>query len=241
MMGAVLSPLPEDFIQTREAARALACYVLGPARKAFDGHIGLQPAGEGFGTPPLEAGRRLLVRGDRIVLEGIRDEPITTLRDAARLAGVSLSVDPGVGRDLPPFEPDVDLAVHEGASFALGAWYAFGDGMLEDARRELTAGWGGSSSERTLWPEHFDLAFHWGLDGERRINVGASPGDTFRADPYLYVGPWNTEVISHERIWNAPFGATLSYGDLLRSREPSAAMHEMLTSVLEHLSKLGQI
>lgn len=241
MMGAVIAPLPDGFIQTREAARALACYVLGPARKAFDGHIGLQPSGGGFGTPPLDGGRRVLVLGDRLVLEGERDEPITTLRAAARLAGVALSVDPGVGRDLPPLEPDVNLAVNEDASFGLGAWFSFAETLLEQTRQDLTAGHGGTASERTLWPEHFDLAFHWGPDDHRRLNIGASPGDAFHADPYLYIGPWNTQLISDERIWNTPFGAVLPYGDLLRSRDPSSAFDQMLAAVFDHLSKLGEI
>jgi hypothetical protein len=55
-----------------------------------------------------------------------------------------------------------------------------------------------------LWPEHFDVAVTVGA-----VDYGCSPGDTYLADPYLYVGP-------HERpapddFWNQPFGAARTH------------------------------
>src|SRR5687768_15375389 len=108
--GRSLAPLPPSFAPTRESLRALACYVISPFRKARTGRIGLRPTGDGFGTPILEDPPHLSVQGARLVLDS-HAHRITTLRAAAEAAGVDLSPDPGVGHDLPPFEPDADLAV----------------------------------------------------------------------------------------------------------------------------------
>jgi hypothetical protein len=113
---------PPNFGATREALHALACYAVSPARRARTGRIGLRPIGEGFGTPPFDDGTRIVVRGDRLGVEPGRDVAITTVRAAAEFLGVTLSPDPGVGRDPPPFAPDVDLAVDAHASGRLGAW-----------------------------------------------------------------------------------------------------------------------
>lgn len=72
-----------------------------------------------------------------------------------------------------------------------------------------------------LWPEHFDA----GCDvaaGASRVNLGASPGDATRADPYLYVGPWGSERPDDGAYWNAPFGAVLDHAELLRADDPHA-------------------
>jgi hypothetical protein len=50
-----------------------------------------------------------------------------------------------------------------------------------------------------LWPEHFDLAVT--VD---EMNLGVSPGDSWSAEPYAYVGPWEPR---RGDFWNAPFGA----------------------------------
>ena len=127
----MLEPLPPRFGLTRAGLRALACYVVAPARKAATGRIGLRPTGDGFGTPPFDDGTRIVVRGDELVREPGAGARITTLRAAAEFLVVELSPDPGVGHDLPPFEPDAQLDVDATASLALGAWYAFGQQMLD--------------------------------------------------------------------------------------------------------------
>jgi hypothetical protein len=86
-------------------------------------------------------------------------------------------------------------------------------------RSELN-GSGRECSEVQLWPEHFDL----GCNTEG-VNFGASPGDAYYAEPYLYVGPWNTDGLPDGEFWNAPFGAVLGYKDLLAADDqPSAAL-----------------
>ena len=75
--------------------------------------------------------------------------------------------------------------------------FAAGQGALAAFRPDLGP---------VLWPEHFDVAIT--ADG---VNYGVSPGDSFHASPYAYVGPH--EPRSGE-FWNAPFGAARPIADL---------------------------
>jgi len=220
----VLPPLPPSFSATREAARALACFVLAPARLTGDGHIGLRATGDGFGTPTFgERSRRVVIRRNHLVVEErgsvVTRAPITTLRAAAQVAGVELAADPAVGKDTPPFRPDEPLDVDGDAVDVLAEWYALTDMALVDVREDLVRR--GTASAINLWPEHFDLAFDWGPDAERRVNLGGSPGDATSDEPYLYVGPWGFAG-SPDEFWNAPFGATLPYAALVGVADPTA-------------------
>jgi len=221
-----LGALPPTYVDTREALRALACYVLSPARKAVDGRIGLRATGDGVGTPLFgEHARRVVVRGNQLVVEEggrvVDRQLITTVRAAGDLAGVEPVADPGVGKDLPPFAPDEPLAVDPDATDALGRWYALVDMALVDIREQVSRR--GTASEPNLWPEHFDLAFDWGPDANRRVNFGGSPGDSTSANPYLYVGPWDNDSYACDRYWNAPFGAVMPYSDVALAADPRAA------------------
>jgi hypothetical protein len=211
-----LKPLPDGYVETREALRRLAVYVLSPARKAVTGRIGLQPTDGGFGTPLFGEGEQLRVkRGELIRHKGAsaQSAPITSLSEAATFAGLTLSDDPGVGHDIPDLgDPDAPLPVSPPAALALGEFYRFAGSLLEDLRAELNAA-GQECSTVQLWPEHFDLGC--GVEG---INFGCSPGDGYSPEPYVYVGPWNSEGLEGS-FWNAPFGATLSYKELLDSED----------------------
>ncbi len=55
----------------------------------------------------------------------------------------------------------------------------------------------------------------------RRVNVGFSPGDTFSAEPILYVGPHDAGSLA-DPFWNAPFGAYVTYEEL---RGPAGPGH----------------
>jgi hypothetical protein len=172
------------------------------------GHIGLRAVGEGFGTPPFEDGTRIVVREDMLVREPGDWIQITTTRAAAEFLGIELSVDPGVGRDLPPYSPDAELRVDKNASLVLGRWYALGAGFLAELETVLEPG--DSMSEPQLWPEHFDLAISVILENQVKVNLGFSPGDRFSAEPYMYIGPQDLGGVSGQ-YWNAPFGAYLPY------------------------------
>jgi len=65
---------------------------------------------------------------------------------------------------------------------------------------------GDEPSGSTLWPEHADVAIR-----AADINYGASPGDEYVAEPYLYVGPPAPPTHSPDGFWNAPFGAYLTW------------------------------
>ncbi len=227
----VLPPLPATFAAARESLRAVACYVVAPARKARTGRIGLRPVGGGFGTPPFDDGSRLVIRGDTIAWMPGASAALSTIRNAARFVGVELSDDPGVGQDLPPFAPDADLAVDGDASLALGSWYAFGDQVIERVGAGFLAG---TISQAQLWPEHFDLAVTVELATGATVNVGFSPGDTFNAEPYAYIGPHDTDGLSGE-YWNAPFGAFLPYARLAGAGEPVGSARAFITEGLDRL------
>jgi hypothetical protein len=217
------TPPPPTFAATREALRALACYAISPARKARTGRIGLQPTGSGIATQPFDDGTRIAVHGDRLRVEPDRDAPITTLRAAAKLLGIALSPDPGVGHDLPPFTPDERLAVDAEASLWLGAWYAVGSRLLDRLAGRLDEG---SVTEAQLWPEHFDLAVTADVDGAA-VNIGFSPGDSHSPEPYVYVGPHDRARLTG-RDWNAPFGASLAHAQLRASDDPDGTIERFI-------------
>jgi hypothetical protein len=228
-----LAPLPEDFVPTRESLRTLACFVLSPAYKTETGRIGLRPVGQGFGTRPLGSGSRLVVQGADLAFDPGRTSPITTLRAAAAFAGITLSADPGVGHDLPPFEPDATLPVDRDASLAIGAWYGLGQQTLEMLRSQLGDG---NVTEAQLWPEHFDFAVTATVGDGVKVNVGFSPGDGFHAQPYVYVGPFLTDGLAGD-YWNAPFGAVLPYADVAAIDDEGAAA---LAFIAEGLALLAE-
>jgi hypothetical protein len=208
-----LEPLPAGFAESRGAFHRLAAHVLAPARKAVTGRIGLRATAGAFGTPVFGDGERLRVEGASLVRERAGDAAsvgITSLGAAAAFAGVTLSADPGIGSDPPPLgDPDAPLAVSAAAGEALGVWFRFSASVLEELRRDLN-GEGRACSEVQLWPEHFDLGCN--IDG---VNFGCSPGDRSVAEPYVYVGPWNTDGFPDGGFWNASFGAVLPYTGLV--------------------------
>jgi hypothetical protein len=226
-----LAPLPARLHETREALRAVACYVVAPARKARDQHIGLVPVAGGFGTPSLDDGAALVVQGDRLRwLPGDGIE-LTTLRAAAEFAEVEPSSDPGVGRDLPPLRLDDPLLIDVAASTALGAWWSLGAAVLEAVGHDAQGFIVGAAQ---LWPEHFDLAAVATLDGGAKVNLGFSPGDSYHADPYVYVGPHDMSGLTGE-FWNAPFGAVLGYDEVRAAADPASRAVQLLRTGLQHV------
>ena len=225
-MTTALEPLPEGYADTRDALHRLASYVLAPARKTVTGRIGLRAIAGGFGTPPFGDGEQLRVEGTSLIRQrggGTAAIDITSLASAAAFAGVTLSGDPGIGDDPPSLgDPDAPLAVQGAAAEALGAWFGFSDAVLYEFREGLAAA-GRSCSEVQLWPEHFDLGAS--IEG---VNFGSSPGDGYLAEPYVYVGPWDTEGLPDGDFWNAPFGAVLPYKELLGASDQHGAALDFL-------------
>ena len=218
--------LPEGYTETRDALHRLAAHVLAPARKAVTGRIGLQPTAGGFGTPVFGADEQLRVEGASLVRQRdgrVSSTGITSLAAAAAFAGVALSDNPGIGSDPPPLgDPDAPLPVSPAAAHALGTWFGFSAAVLEEFRRELEAS-GRACSEVQLWPEHFDLGCS--IEG---VNFGSSPGDSHVGEPYVYVGPWNTDGLPDGDFWNASFGAVLPYRELAAAPDARDAARSFL-------------
>jgi hypothetical protein len=229
--------LPPSFPVTRESLRAVACYAVSPARKAETGRIGLRSWERGFATPPFSQGTRITVEGDILTRRDGRSHSLRTVAEAAAFLEVVPSPDPGVGRDLPPFTPDAPLAIDVEASHALGAWYAFGQLLLEELARRSPPG---VVTEPQLWPEHFDLAavvtMGPGSGGARVVNVGCSPGDAYLDEPYLYVGPHDRSKLDGP-FWNTPFGAALPRSGLGTSSEAERLGIEFLSRGLELVAR----
>ena len=185
--------------------------MLATARHRAVGRIGLAAAPGGFATPAFD-GRVVRVDGTDLVVDdptGERRVPLTTLRAAGELAGVTPGMPPDVYRPVTPLVLDAPLEVEPDAAAVLAAWLAVGDGALERFAGELGRAQGEQPSDRTLWPEHFDLAISLS-----EVNFGVSPGDEAITEPYAYVGPWARPLPGDAGFWNEPFGAAVRRRDI---------------------------
>lgn len=214
-----LGPLPGDFAATRRSLQALAEHVLAPARHAANAKIGLRFTYHGFGTPFFADDRQLRME-DGDLVDGEQRQPVSTLRLAARFAGVPPTYDTGVYTPTTSPDGDEPLTVNPAAARTLGTWFGFCASVLEQVRDEATDLDGPSRVQ--LWPEHFDMAVDLGPDGAR-ANYGGSPGDDDHPEPYLYVGPWERRSGA---FWNEPFGASLSYAELVAGADPLAFLRQ---------------
>ena len=216
----------EAFVRTRATWHVLAEHVLAKARWASDGHIGLRASAGGIATPPFGNGARVRLVGAMVMREVdgsvVGGGAITTVRAAADLVGVDAGAPRDVYAPTTTFDLDEPRFVDPAAAAVLGAWFAFGDAVL--------AQWRGAADDAApslvqLWPEHFDLACDLGDEAAgTRANYGASPGDATIAEPYLYVGPWDTTRIdAGDGFWNQPWGAALPYAQVVAAPDPSAA------------------
>ena len=218
-----LAPLPATFAQTRHALHALAEHVLAPVRHAATGKIGLRFTYHGFGTPFFGADRQVrvedgvLVDGDR---RGDRRGELTTLRAACAFLASPAGAPVGVYTPSTACDLDAPLAVDVEAAVALGRWFGFTMSLIEQVRAEADRD--EDPTRPQLWPEHFDLAVASGRPGAR-ANYGGSPGDDTHGEPYLYVGPFEPRT---GPFWNEPFGASLSYHDILAGADPLDFLHQ---------------
>ena len=208
-----LAPLPPCFLETRAALHALAEHVLVPIRHAVTGKIGLRFTYHGFGTPFFGRDRQVRVENGAL-LDGDRHHHPTTLRAALDFFGTAGAARAGSYAPSTALDLDTPLAVDADAAIALGHWYGFTTSLVEQLRAEAEPD--DNPTRPQLWPEHFDLAIASGRRGAR-ANFGGSPGDESHPEPYLYVGPFEPRTGS---FWNAPFGASLRYADILAGADP---------------------
>jgi hypothetical protein len=221
-MAPDLPPLPAGFVRTREGLHALAEHVLAPLRHRVEGRIGLRPVDGGIG-PPLPDGRHVAVVG-RVLHDGDRSAPVTTLGEAARFLDAAVGAPAGVYEPVTDADPHRPLGVEGPPAELLGRWFAWGDELLAGIADRAA---GDDPTEIQLWPEHFDLALSAGPPGAR-ANVGLSPGDADHAEPYLYVGPWEPRPGD---IWNEAWGASLAYEEIRQGADPESFVLEALQAL----------
>lgn len=221
-----LVELSPAFPATRAALQRVAVHVLARARHQATGRFGLRATPGGFGTPAfgwdvevLRVAGPLLVRERGKVTSTARIDG-STLAALAEFAGVDLGADFSAGHETPPLgDVDAPLEVDAGGAAALAAWYEFAWRVLDDVGAGL--GDDASPSVIQLWPEHFDAGVDVGVSERIRVNLGASPGDGWHPDPYLYVGPWDDRRPGDDGYWNAPFGAALRYAEVRAGADPA--------------------
>jgi hypothetical protein len=222
-----LPEVPPGLVETRLSLHRVAEHVMKPAREAVNGKFGLRYTLRGFGTPFFGDDVQLRVEGVELLRDspgGERRAALTSLGEAAALAGVTLAVDDG------------PLAVDPAGSAFLGDWYGFAASALEELRAQASAGL--DPSHVQLWPEHFDIAIEVGsADAGTRAAYGLSPGDELHDEPYVYVAPWEPDRAQGE-LWNAETfrGAELSHAQLLSADDQRTFVVAWLRERLEGLS-----
>ena len=239
-----LPPLPAGYEHTRDALQRVATHVLARARHRHAGRFGPRATPGGFGTPSFGPDHEVLrISGATLVRERTGDAASTTtldlrtagLGEGAAFAGVDLAAPFEAGHDTPPVgDPDASLGVDPLAAVVVAEWFALAWRVLDVVTRDL--GPSASPTVIQIWPEHCDAAIDVAVGPELRVNLGASPGDGFHAEPYLYVGPWASDRPGDPDYWNAPFGAVLGHGLLRATADPVEAA---VAFVARGLSLLG--
>jgi len=222
---------------TRDALHRIGTHVLARARHDATGRFGLRATPGGFGTPAFgDAAEVLRVSGDGLVRERhghASTIPLhgATLADLAAFAGVDLSTPFEAGEDTPELgDPHALISVDAAEVARLADWWDLGWRVLDTV---VAAGRDAMAIQ--LWPEHFDAGTSVAVGENDRCNLGASPGDGFSDEPYLYVGP-NTSIRPGDAgYWNAPFGAVLSRSDVAGASDAFSCGVEFLRRGLELL------
>ncbi|MEY2448518.1 MAG: hypothetical protein QOH79_1994 [Acidimicrobiaceae bacterium] len=226
--------------ETRDALQRVATHVLARARFAATGRFGLRATPGGFGTPAFGDGVEVLRVAGAVLVREREGRASTTPLDGATLAGlaafagVDLTAPFDAGKDAPALgDPDAPLPIDADAAAALADWWHLGwrviDAVMADAADAMAM---------QLWPEHFDAGSSVAVGpGENdRCNLGASPGDAYSEEPYLYLGPWTDARPGDASYWNAPFGAVLRRSELAARADRYAAGVTFLRRGLELLS-----
>ena len=227
-----LDSLPTSFVTTRVALHQIAFFAVSPARYKAMGRMGLTATPGGYGTPEFD-GRVLRVEGALLVDEQdgkVATQTITTIRAASEFFGNGYQAEwfADFHDPLSPADPDTTLEVDDASGRAIGEWFEFGVGVLNELRSHGQDG--DDVSEVQLWPEHFDPATEMGdSDLGQRASFGASPGDGTHPEPYLYVAAWS-DIDPSNAFWNEDSfnGASLTYREIIASADPRGRAIEFL-------------
>ena len=225
-------------VGTRAALHRIAAHVLGRRRWEVSGRFGLRATPGGFGTPAFGNGPEVVrLSGLSLVHEtGGESEQMaiagSTLRQLASFVGADIERAFSCGEDTPAVgDTDAPVDVDGGTATVLAGWYWLGwevlDSVLGQAR-------GDTSATIQLWPEHFDAGTTVGLPTGEKVNLGFSPGDSFEAEPYAYVGPSGDERPGDPDFWNAPFGAVLRASDVTGATDPAQRCRDFLAAGLRN-------
>ncbi|MFF0296268.1 hypothetical protein ACFYST_13020 [Kitasatospora sp. NPDC004614] len=185
----------QRFAKARTALHAVAEHLLAGPQYRAAGTVRLRAYPGGFATrfePRLRvSGAQLLSAGRSLELAG------ASCAELGALVGIVPGRPEGLYGDGSGVALDQPLELDAAGADAVAACFVHGDAAL----RALFA-----QADPVLWPEHFDLAVT--MD---EVNYGVSPGDTFLAEPYAYVGPPAPRTGA---FWNAPFGAARTLAEL---------------------------
>jgi hypothetical protein len=214
-----MADTPNPAEATRQTLQRVAAHILGRRRYEVTGRFGLRASPGGFATPAFGPDSEILrVAGTSLVREtaqGVTFRPITgaALGTLAAFAGTDLTAAFSAGASTPGLgDIDEPLRLDGEAAGAVAAWYAFGWQVLDQVLSGLPAE--AEPAVVQLWPEHFDAGTNVAVSSGTRVNLGASPGDDYCPEPYLYVGPWTAARPGDPGFWNAPFGAILRRSEL---------------------------
>ncbi len=179
-----------DLVTTRLSLHVVAELLVAGPQFEQSGNIKLRVSEGGFATveaPDLRVEGVVLVNGERrVALEG------RTVAQAAQEAGLEPRTLDDVYSGGCGLTAEHLLAVDAGCAAEIAEGFRRGDEALAVFAPE---------AERVLWPEHFDIGISVG-----EVNYGVSPGDSFLAEPYAYVGPWTPGEYAGP-FWNTPFGS----------------------------------
>jgi hypothetical protein len=184
------------FTSTRRSLHGVAELVLAGPQHVATGEISLRSVAGGFATTHTPDLR--VVGTDAVGPAGnaaINGHTPASLAAAIGVEAASLS---HVYKDGSGVGLDDVLEVDGDAAAVIADAYAAGDAALREVAPEETP---------ILWPEHFDI----GITVDE-VNYGVSPGDTYLAAPYAYVGPWSPPP--QDDFWNAPFGRALPVAEI---------------------------
>ena len=187
--------MTDAYQQTRRSLHALAELVIAGPRFRQTGDLRLRVRPDGFGTwdTPVVAvaGGHVVTEDGRFPVDGL------TYEEVAARAGLRASGLDDVYGDGPHVATTETVRLDVEAVREVEEALVLGDRALAEFRPD---------AERTLWPEHFDVA-----TTVEDVNFGVSPGDAYSAVPYAYVGPHRPLTGA---FWNAPFGAARPLSEL---------------------------
>lgn len=237
-----VEPAETSFDATRDELHRVAAHILARRRWEVSRRFGLRVTPGGIATPMFGPDGECIRTSAGVLIREVGAVATLTPISGASLRELAKAVDADIdaafscGADTPELgDPDRPLYLDVAHLEALARWYQLGWTVLD-----LVLGRLPDSAEPAtlqLWPEHLDVGTNVGLPDGGRVNLGCSPGDSYLAEPYLYVGPWGTARPGEPSYWNAPFGAALAMSEVMRAARPIERGVSFMGTGLDSLCK----